>query len=192
MKNRYCIPPVNTALISRIRGRFVKLIALSALITVLAACIGAVYLTNDTATRYASAVIGLMALLAAIPWCFTIFVLIRDRGFEGVITSVEVKTVADSKSNVKITREMLYKKNIVELIVESDGGRTASVSMSFPCLSQLDYYKPGDRVIRYSGTRYFIKCRALPQEQEPCVLCGSFNRAGDDRCHGCFLPVIKH
>jgi len=113
----------------------------------------------------------------------------------GEVKKVEVSTVVDSKSSAKPTRESLYTKNIIVIIVEDESGKIIKKKVDeSPANPNSEYvrYKVGDMVLHLHGTGVTV---VLPRNNERtcnCVMCGFSNDLSNEVCSHCGYQLIKY
>ena len=117
-----------------------------------------------------------------------------DRTYLGTIIKVDVATVLDSKSATKVTREMLYTKNIIFLTILLDNGKQIKTKVyegEAKLEQYINTYKEGDRVFHLYGTKTTI---VLPEDSDThfqCSVCGASNDTSEKICRICSHTLIK-
>lgn len=73
----------------------------------------------NSVAKYSFAIIFLI-----LPFFLTkVYKIFTDTAYTGIVRNVKIRSVVDSKSTVKVSQEMLYRKNEVYLTVETPNGK---------------------------------------------------------------------
>ena len=129
------------------------------------------------------------------PVFFTkVYRVFTDTNYTGVVQQVNVLSIVDSKSSVRPSREMLYRKNEIHLTIESPNGKILTKKA---CETQtrsganLDLYKVGDKVLHLHGTDLTIVLPTSADTHCRCSVCGGVNDRFNNACTHCKMPLIK-
>lgn len=117
-----------------------------------------------------------------------------DRSYIGTVQDVRIATVADSKSAVKPTREMLYCKNEIFLAVKTDSGKIIERKVySGPANNsqKLEYYHVGDRVLHLHGTGVTIVLPEANSKRCYCAVCEGSSDIRNRKCEHCGRVLMK-
>lgn len=120
--------------------------------------------------------------------------LFTDTSYIGTIQNVRIATAADSKSEVRPTREMLFNKNEIFLTVQTDDGKTIDRKVySGPTkfAQKLDYYHVGDRVLHLHGTDVTVVLPTSSSKRCHCAVCEGSNDIRNRTCDHCGHSLVK-
>ncbi len=117
-----------------------------------------------------------------------------DRTYYGTVKKVDIVTTTDNKSSVKPTRENLYTKNTIYLIIQQPSGKTIYKKVyrgkaSFQ--QNINTYHEGDSVFHLYGTNAVVVLPDTTKATVHCVVCGSSNNIENDKCQDCGHSLIK-
>ena len=140
--------------------------------------------------KYSFAIIFL-----ALPFFLTkVYKIFTDSNYMGIVRDVDVRTVADSKSSVKPTWEMLYRKNVLYVTVETPNGKLIrkKIFEDLPShVENLEKYHVGDRILHLHGTGLTVVLPSPNDTHFTCALCGGNNDISSDVCTHCGKPLVK-
>lgn len=128
-------------------------------------------------------------LIGMLGWkLFKLGEMLRDKPFEGTITSMKLKQVWHSDS--PWTRERMRKEPQVTALI--DVGGEEPIKFRFPVKDDApkDYYAVGDRVRHYRCLPYLEK-QNKPEDVVVCVVCGKYSYITDEICEFCKKPLLK-
>ncbi len=117
-----------------------------------------------------------------------------DKTYSGTVQKVEVTTTVDNAYHERPTRENLYTKNTIFLLVEQENGvviRKQAYEGSTKVSQNLDAYKAGDRVFHLYGSKQTV---VLPQPSDKyvqCPICGTMNDKNYTDCEVCGHTLVK-
>lgn len=140
--------------------------------------------------KYSFAIIFL-----ALPFFLTkIYKIFTDTSYMGTVRDVKVLSVVDSKSSVKPSWEMLYRKNEIHLTVETPNGKLIKkkVYEGLPKhAANLERYQVGDQILHLHGTGITIVLPSPNDTHCSCAVCGGRSDVANSVCIHCGKPLIK-
>lgn len=128
-------------------------------------------------------------LIGLLAWkLFKLGVMLRDKPFEGTITSMKLKYVWHS--DTPWTRGGMKKEPLVTATI--DIGGEVPIKFKFPVkdIHPKDYYAVGDRVRHYRCLPYLEK-EHKPEDVVICVACGKYSYIADEKCEFCKKMLLK-
>lgn len=128
-------------------------------------------------------------LIGLLGWkLFRLGDLLRDKPFEGTITSMKLKYVWHSDTPWLHTR--MQKAPQVTAIVDVGGEEPIKFRFPVKDIHPKDYYAVGDRVRHYRALPYLEK-ENKPEDVVICVYCGKFSYITEDTCEVCKKTLLK-
>lgn len=118
-----------------------------------------------------------------------------DKSYRGTVVKVKVETTVDNASAAKPTREHLYPKNTVFLLIRRDDGKTILKKVyEGKANSQeiLETYKEGDAVFHLYGTKHIGVIPKASDAQVSCAVCANTNSIENETCRTCGHSLIKN
>ncbi len=117
-----------------------------------------------------------------------------DTSYRGTVVKVKVETTVDNASAAKPTREYLYQKNTVLLLIRRDDGESILKKVYEGKADRqeiLETYKEGDEVFHLYGTKHIISVPEAADTQVCCAVCGNTNSTENETCRKCGYVLIK-
>lgn len=118
-----------------------------------------------------------------------------DSTYYGTIKKVDIITSTDSSSRTKVTRECLYMKNTVYLLIETSSGKTVykkACSGKVQTGESINKYREGDLVFHLYGTSTVIVLPDASDTAVQCAVCGDTNKTDECVCHSCGHSLVKN
>lgn len=117
-----------------------------------------------------------------------------DSTYYGTVKKVDIVTTTDNDSSAKPTREHLYLKNTIYLIIEKPDGKLIykkAYSGNARLQQNLNTYCEGDSVFHLYGTNTVVVLPNTNTDTVHCAVCGFSNNIEDDKCRCCGYSLIK-
>lgn len=128
-------------------------------------------------------------LIGLLGWkLFKLGVMLRDKPFEGTISSMKLAYVWHS--DTPWMRGGMKKEPQVTATVDVGGEEPVKFKFPVKDINPKDYYAVGDRVRHYRCLPYLEK-EEKPEDIVICVACGKFSYIDEDRCEFCKKPLLK-
>lgn len=144
----------------------------------------------NSVAKYSFAIIFLI-----LPFFLTkVYKIFTDTAYTGIVRNVKIRSVVDSKSTVKVSQEMLYRKNEVYLTVETPNGKIIQKKVyegSPEHAANLEKYRIGDQILHLHGTGITIVLPTPDDTHCSCAVCGGINEISNDMCIHCGKPMIR-
>ncbi len=117
---------------------------------------------------------------------------VKLSAFSGRITSIRLEK--ELKTRQSMTRARLKDDHhswVVYFEITTKRNRKITFSIQDPSFKDAGYFKTGDLVRHYWGSKYLEKALKTGDEDVLCLVCGELCRMGQDICYGCRHTLVK-